>query len=278
MPWTAENRAPARGVPTGASRKPMTRILNVHALPKLVDPRELARGTVVVIDVLRATTTIVYALEAGAREIVPCPDVEEAWQLARQFPDGEVLLGGERGGLPIKGFDLGNSPEEYAPPKVRGKLIVFTTTNGTQAIGHARLAGQVLIGAFVNASAVVRELLQEDCIHLLCAGTEGQFGEDDLLLAGMLVDRLVRVAGMVYRQNAQAVTAREFWLGRFALPHSLGAEPLVPERLAAVLRRSLGGRKLVALGLEADVLAAAHIDRYQAVPYWDPRTGRIRLK
>lgn len=252
--------------------------LNVHALPKLVDPRELAGGTVVVIDVLRATTTIVYALEAGAREIVPCRDVEEARQLARDLPDGDVLLGGERGGLRIEGFDLGNSPEEYLPPKVRGKLIVFTTTNGTQAIAHAHLAGQVLIGGFVNAAAVVRELLQEEQIHLLCAGTEGQFGEDDLLLAGMLVDRLARAAGMVYRLNAQAATAREFWLSRFALPHALGAEPLEPERLAAVLRTSLGGRKLVALGLEADVLAAAHVDRFPAVPYVDRRTGRIRLK
>ncbi len=256
----------------------MTRILNVFALPKLVDPRELAGGTVGVIDVLRASTTIVHALEAGAREIVPCRDVDEARQLARDLPDRDVLLGGERGGLPIEGFHLGNSPEEYAPLKVRGKLIVFTTTNGTQAVAHARLARQVLIGAFVNASALVRELLQADCAHLLCAGTEGQFGEDDLLLAGMLVDRLARAAGMVYRQNAQAVTAREFWLNRFALPHSLGAEPLGPERLAAVLRTILGGRKLVSLGLEADVLAAAHIDRFQGVPYVDRRTGRIRLK
>jgi len=256
----------------------MTRLLNVYALPKLVDPRELSAATVVVIDVLRASTTIVHALEAGAREIVPCQGVEEARRLAREFPDGDVLLGGERGGLPIEGFHLGNSPEDYEPLKVRGKLIVFTTTNGTQAIAHARLASRVLIGAFVNASAVVRELLAAEQIHLLCAGTNGQFGEDDLLLAGMLVDRLLRAAGMVFRQNAQAITAREYWLHRFSLPHSLGAEPLEPEKLAAVLRTSLGGHKLASLGLDADILAAARIDRFQAVPQVDRRTGRIRLK
>jgi len=256
----------------------MNRTLNVFALPKVVDPRELSGGTAVVIDVLRASTTIVHGLEAGAREIVPCSEVEEARRLAGEFSDGDVLLGGERGGLPIEGFHLGNSPGQYEPLAVRGKSIIFTTTNGTRAIAHAHLARQVLIGAFVNASAVVRELLHADCIHLLCAGTNGQFGEDDLLLAGMLVDRLTRSAGLVYQHNTQAVTAREFWLHRFALPHSLGAEPLAPERLAAVLQTSLGGRKLVSLGLEEDVLAAARIDRFQGVPYVDRRVGRIRLK
>jgi 2-phosphosulfolactate phosphatase len=250
--------------------------LNVFALPQFADPKELVDGAVVVIDVLRASTTIIYALEAGANEVIPCREVAEARSIARNFPSEEVVLGGERDGVHIEGFDLGNSPEEYEPHLVGGKTIVFTTTNGTQALLHAKNAKQIYIGAFVNVSAVVQKLLGEDKIHLLCAGTEGQFGEDDILFAGMLTERLSRQGGMPYELNAQAITAREMWLHQFALPQALGAEPLEPERLAKPLQQSLGGKNLVALGLEDDILAAAQIDRFQCVPRFDPKTCRIQ--
>ena len=118
----------------------MTKTLNVHALPKLVEPKDLADGTVVVIDVLRASTTIIAALEAGAVEVIPCLEIDDARRVAAQFPAEEVILGGERQGLPIEGFDLGNSPEDYTPYAVAGKTLVFTTTNGTRAMIHARQA------------------------------------------------------------------------------------------------------------------------------------------
>ncbi|HYW81106.1 MAG TPA: 2-phosphosulfolactate phosphatase, partial [Thermoguttaceae bacterium] len=117
---------------------PMTPTLNVYALPRLVDPEKLAGGTAVVIDVLRASTTIVHALESGAREIIPCSDVGEARAIASQLSAGEFVLGGEREGLPIDGFDLGNSPSEYLPHRVEDKAVVFTTTNGTRAISQVR--------------------------------------------------------------------------------------------------------------------------------------------
>jgi 2-phosphosulfolactate phosphatase len=255
----------------------MPQILNVYALPKLVDPRELAGGTVVVIDVLRATTTIVYAIEAGAWEVIPCLEVDDAHTIAKQLPPDEFVLGGERHGLPIDGFDLGNSPEEYTAQAVGGRTVVLTTTNGTRAISHARQAANVLIGAFVNASAVVRQLLGEEQIHILCAGTDDQFSEDDILLAGMLVERLQRRGGMMYLQNAQAITAREFWLNSFPLPQALGAEPLGAEVLAAALGKSPGGRNLLELDRDDDILAAARIDRFDCVPQLDMKDYRIRL-
>ncbi len=255
----------------------MPPLLNVYALPKFVAPEELAGGAVVVIDVLRASTTIVSALEAGATEVIPCLEVEDARDVAGRLPRGSVVLGGERGGLPIEGFDLGNSPQEYLPDRVSGKTVVFTTTNGTRAILHARQADLVLIGAFVNATAVVDELMHHTQIHLLCAGTRGQIGHDDVLLAGMLVDRIQARGGLFRQQNAQAVTARETWLHAFALPQAQGAEPLEPQRLAEQLRDSIGGKNLCRLGLQQDILAAAHVDRFQSVPRADPATGRIRL-
>jgi 2-phosphosulfolactate phosphatase len=255
----------------------MPQVLNVYALPTLVEPAELAGGTVVVIDVLRASTVILHALEAGAVEVIPCLEVDDARAAADELPPGQCVLGGERHGLRIDGFDLGNSPEEYTPSTVGGKTVVFTTSNGTRAMLHARLARRVLIGAFVNATAVCQQLLGQEQVHLLCAGTGGQISQDDILLAGMLVERLQRLGGMVYQQNAQAITAREFWLHSFSLPHALGAEPIEPERLARELSKSPGGKNLVALGLEDDILAAAQIDRFDSAAELDARTMRIRL-
>ena len=252
--------------------------LNVYALPRLVDPEELAGGTAVVIDVLRAATTIAYALAAGAAQVIPCREISEALALAERFPADEIVLGGEREGLPIDGFQLGNSPEEYSPDRVAGKTVIFTTTNGTRAMAHARAADEVLVAAFVDASAVVARLLDREKISILCAGTDGHISEDDVLLAGMLVDRLQRQGGMAYQQNGQAITAREFWLNSFALPQALGAEPLEPDLLADRLRKSLGARSLIALGLDDDILAAAQLDRFDLVPRLDTKTFRIRAE
>jgi 2-phosphosulfolactate phosphatase len=251
--------------------------LNVYGLPKYAAPKDLAGGTAVVIDVLRATTTIVYALEAGAKEVIPCREIEDARAEAEKHCRCEILLGGERGGEPIADFDMGNSPEEYSGTEVEGKTIVFTTTNGTLAMSHARDAKKILLAAFVNVSAVVQKLLGEDEVHILCAGTNGEFSQDDILLAGLIVERLNKIGGKVYEMNAQAVTARECWLHSFALPQSLGAEPIHPERLEKELRKSLGAKGLIELGYDADILAASRIDRFQGVPELDREKFSVRL-
>ena len=250
--------------------------LNVYALPRFVEPEEMTGGTAVVIDVLRSATTIVHALDAGAKEVIACLEVADALALAEQFPADQVVLGGERDGRPIDGFQLGNSPDEYTWDLVGGKTVLLTTTNGTRAMVHAWQADDVLVAALVNASAVVRRLIDREHVHILCAGTDGKISEDDVLLAGLLVDRLQRQGGMVYQQNGQAITAREMWLNSFALPQAVGAEPLAPERLAERLRKTLGARNLLALGLDADILAAAQIDRFDLAPQLDPETMRIR--
>jgi 2-phosphosulfolactate phosphatase len=254
----------------------MPGILNVYVLPKLVEPEDLLGGTAVVVDVLRSTTTIIHALAAGAREVIPCAEVEEARKVARQLPSDQVVLAGERGGLAVEGFDLGNSPGDYTAQRVRGKTIVITTTNGTRAMAHAQTASQIFLGAFVNVSALCEQLQGRQAIHVLCSGTDGESSDDDILLAGMLVDRLQRRDGLGYLLNAQAIVAQETWLHAFPLPLALGAETLEPERLAKVLDKTLGGRNLVELGLDEDILAAAQIDRFAIVPELDPVTFRIR--
>lgn len=251
--------------------------LNVFALPSLVSPDELAGSTAVVIDILRASTTMIHALEAGASAIVPCLEVEEAREVASRFPPGEAVLGGERKGIRIDGFDLANSPTEYTPASVGGRTVVFTTTNGTRALSRCRTAATVYIGAFVNATAVARRLMAVEQIHLVCAGTAGQYSRDDVLFAGMLVERLQRLSGLPYQLNVQALTARENWVSSFAVPYATGAEPLDPDLLAAELRKSVAGRNVVAIGREEDIQTAAQIDRFTSVPQLDIPSFRVRL-
>lgn len=253
----------------------MNPTLNVYGLPRYATPKELADTSAVVIDVLRAATVAAYALDAGATQILPCREIEDALTLAERFSPDEVVLGGEREGVAIDGFQLGNSPEEYSPDRVAGKTVILTTTNGTRALDHARQAAELYMASFVDASAVVSRLIGRPQIAIVCAGTDGNISDDDVLLAGLLVDQLLRRSGIVYQQNAQAITARESWLSAFALPRSLGAEPLEPERLNDRLRKTLGARNLIALGLDDDIVAASQLDRFAFAPKADPQTLRI---
>src|SRR5262245_44615053 len=141
----------------------MSRIeqLNVYNLPAHVSEQELAGSAVIVIDLLRATTTICHALAAGAREVVPFREIDETLAAAEKAGRSGVLLGGERAGLLIEGFDLGNSPAEFTREAVAGRSVYITTTNGTRALYHARLARRVLVGAIVNLSAIVESVKDE---------------------------------------------------------------------------------------------------------------------
>ena len=268
-----------RPIPRLASLTPVpthAALLNVYALPKLADPQELAGGTVVVIDVLRASTVTVFALEAGAREVIPCLEVEEARPVPGGCRRASACWAASGGGCRSRGSTWATRRRNIRPERVAGRTVVLSTTNGVRAMLHARRAENVLIGAFVNATAVLRRLLGQERVHLLCAGTDGEISEDDILLAGMLVERLQRLGGMTYVPNAQAMAAGEFWLHSFALPQALGAEPLPPEVLAEQLANSPGGRNLIDIGMGDDLLVAAEIDRFQCVPRLDRRDGHIR--
>lgn len=257
----------------------MPRTINVHLLPALVEPHELAGRTVVVIDVLRATTTIIHALAAGAKEVVPLLEVEEARELARKLMP-HAVLGGERGGKRIEGFDLGNSPLEYTPAAVGGKTLVFTTTNGTRAMLRCAQARRILIAGFVNFSAVCRELAGEEQIDIVCAGTDGHVTREDTLLAGAIVEECrpslrdvpsVNTARLGETAcNDQAEIAADAW--RSAVGALSGKDPL-----SAALRESRGGRNLIEIGHENDIDIAAQIDRFDIVPELDIAAWRIRL-
>lgn len=246
--------------------------LHAHFLPALTTPEALAGGTVVVIDVLRATTVIAHALDAGARAVIPCLEIDEARKMAESFPRGEAVLGGERGGLPIEGFDLGNSPSEYRPETVGGKTVVFTTTNGTKAMRQCQQAKRVLLGAFVNASAVATAIAEEERVHLLCAGTRGEITREDVLLAGYLADTVWRCHSNdgEWDVNDQWRIAADGW-------RALGRSPPAAAWLSVQLHHTQGGRNLVRIGLDADIVDAARFDRFSRVPELDVKQWRIRL-
>ena len=251
--------------------------LQIYGLPELVEPEELQGGVVVVIDVLRATTTMITALHAGAKCVVPLLAIEETLALKRQILDGgdprffpapketDLLLGGERQGKRIDGFDLGNSPQEYTPERVAGKTILFSTTNGTKAIHRAALAETILPAGFINAEAVVRAVSGYDSIHILCAGTDGKQTEEDLYLAGLLVQRIQQNTQNRFRLNAQAIAARETWERLFE------EEPVSSRVLASHLDQSRGGQNLCKIGLKPDIDIAAQINSIPLVPRFDPK-------
>lgn len=151
----------------------------------------------IVVDVLRATTTLSVARANGAARIVPVATPEAAFEARRRMP--EALVCGEREGRIVPGFDLGNSPLEYTPERVAGRTLIFASTNGSLAMLAARSVRRILLGAFVNASAVLEAVRGEPHVAIICAGKLGGFALEDAACAGFLCARLAereaRLAG-----------------------------------------------------------------------------------
>ncbi len=234
----------------------------VHFLPSSVDAESLCGGTAVVIDVLRATTTICHALAAGASDVRPCPNVNVARTVAKALDRERFVLGGERGGRKIRGFDVGNSPAEYSSDRVAGKMIVFTTTNGTRAIRRCVAAERIVLASLVNRAAVSRWLADRpSSLDVVCSGTDGDITREDILAAGAIVEALTATTdGPQWTWNDEALVALDAWRGvwRGERRH---------EALRAALRASRGGVNLIELGYDADIDAAARVDSLGVVPF-----------
>ncbi len=242
----------------------MLQTVHVHLLPKLFEPNELRGGCAVVIDVLRASTTIIHALAAGATAVLPCEEVDEARQRAANCSAGACLLGGERDGLRIDGFDLDNSPLAYTADIVAGKTVIFTTTNGTRALARAKLAAPILIGSFVNMQATIDVLSnQQQPVHLVCAGTRGEITSEDVLFAGAVTTALQEM-------NFQPGNDEADIAGGFFQRHTNSGETLFD-----AICRSTGGRNLINSGFETDIHRAADVNRFDIVPQYNSHENEI---
>jgi 2-phosphosulfolactate phosphatase len=236
--------------------------VHVHLLPGLAPAGSLVGGVAVVIDVLRATTTIIHALAAGCLDVRPCGEVDEAREVAGNMRVGRVILGGERGGKPLPGFDLGNSPREYTPAVCKNNTLVLTTTNGTRALLRAVEAERVLVAGFVNYSAVCEQLEAEKRpIHIVCAGTDGEITLEDTLLAGAFVDFLCEAGHG--RLNDSARLAWDVF-------------ELHGRVLEGALEVSKGAENLRDLGYDEDIRTAAKVDLFALVP--EVRRDPLRIE
>ncbi|MGH7213304.1 MAG: 2-phosphosulfolactate phosphatase [Tepidisphaeraceae bacterium] len=250
----------------------MTDLLSIDVafLPHDLRFDRLVHQTVVVFDVLRATTTMTAALAAGVREIRIFGDLDAASSAARASEIAAKLLCGEHRCLRPPGFDLGNSPGAFDPARHRGATVFMSTTNGTRAIVAAAGVRRILAGALVNARAVARQLLEHGGdVVLLCAGTDGAVAMEDVLGAGAVVREIIgdrppagpiatRSAGTVQLTDAARVALYLFESRRDDLP--------------GALRICQGGQNVIAAGLGEDVDFAARlntIDIVGAVPLAD---------
>ena len=218
----------------------------------------------VVIDVLRATSSAIMALKNGCSSFIPITTIEGARELAEKFEPGRVLLGGAKRGVKVQGFDLGNSPNDYTEEIVKGKDIIFTSSNGTKAMHELKSAREVLIASFLNVSAVCEELLSLNRdILIACSGDFGVFSLGDAVCAGMIVDGLSEgLSGGLENSDAAAVTQM------LCAVHK--------GDIRGMLLRSEWGQHLIGLGLGKDIDTCAAIDSAPIVPRF--KDGVIRAR
>jgi 2-phosphosulfolactate phosphatase len=219
--------------------------------------------------------------------------VEEARDAAAEFAKSSVLLGGERGGIRIVGFDCGNSPAEYSANAVREKTVVFTTTNGTRALSACVDAAATVVAAFVNLTDTARYLQsRQGDVHLVCAGTDGEITGEDVLFAGGLVwalSRLRRPDSADAEPWAMADSSRialSYWEQQVMLnldgfvegdTDSNGLRELISEAINRTLLRTHGGMNLVELSYAQDITLCSQLDSVPVVSLYDNASRAIHL-
>ena len=243
----------------------------------------LRGGTAIIIDILRASSTMVTALHNGAAQVIPCSTPDDAFAIRDLSATPEnFVLGGERGGIRIPGFHYGNSPAEYCSEAVNGRTVLFTTTNGTKALLSALDASEILVGAFLNRRAIIERLARErKSTHLICAGTDGVITGEDVLFAGAVVDGLLASdsqtenTAAAWQLNDCAEIALGFWRQNVTVAQDSGSIAEFDRfqsarRISETMLRTKGGRNLLALGYEADIGLCSQLDTIVTIPQFDP--------
>jgi len=223
--------------------------LDVCLSPALIPLYKVEDYIVVIIDIFRATSSICYGIENGAEGIIPVSEVEECAAYREQGLD--YLLAAERNGEVVEGFDFGNSPFSYTPEKVSGKTVVLTTTNGTHALHLSRKAKRVVIGSFLNLTALCNWLkTQNENILLVCAGWKNNFNLEDTLFAGAVIEQL---KGPKFKLDDPAIAANDlFQIGK--------------GDISQYLSKTSHGERLKKLGIEKDIAFCLQVDLTTAIP------------
>ncbi|MBT8400876.1 MAG: 2-phosphosulfolactate phosphatase [Rhodothermia bacterium] len=223
-----------------------------------IEDEDVRDRTVVVIDVLRTSTTIAAALSNGARYVVPTSDLDDAGKIASGLDPASYCLGGERSGVKIEGYNFGNSPLEYDRAAVAGKTLILTTTNGTPAIRRARHAAHLVVAGFVNAGLATRFIREKglDTI-IVCAGWRNRVSLEDTLCAGRILNELWQGAEPAGSTDTSHIA---FTLYRHE-----------KDDVAAAVRRSRHAKRLVSMGLAEDVEYCASENTLGVLPAYGDR-------
>jgi 2-phosphosulfolactate phosphatase len=217
--------------------------------------------TVVVVDVLRSSTSVCAALMAGAKGVIPTEGPGEAGEMRSRLGGDNAVLAGERNGVRIDNFDLGNSPSEFTEDVVGGKFVIMTTTNGTGIFKKTTKAKLVLSGGLVNASKIVEKIAQtgKDLV-IACSGQQGNFSIEDTLCGGLLIDLLTSKYQKVQKMNDAAIIALQLYQNNAG-------------NLRETIERGEHGQYLASLGFKKDVSTATAIDSMPVRPIL--RDGRL---
>lgn len=228
--------------------------LNVFFTPDQKDELCFSNRIVVVIDVLRASNTIITALSNGAKEIIPVSSIDAAARISRNLFGASTILGGEKNTKKIEGFTLGNSPREYTEDNVKSKSVVFFTTNGSKAVLKAKYAEKLFICSFINLNAVAKRLdvLSLD-VDIICSGNSGGYSMEDVVCAGMLVNQL--------SGKNNEVTLTDSAKAAVVLHNSFSKD------IFKMLLETEHGRILVDNGFEEDIAFCSRLNTSSAVPY-----------
>ena len=230
----------------------MNKKLQVCLTPALIPLYKIEDYIVVIIDIFRATTSICYGIENGARAIIPVSQVEEC--AAYRDKEHSYLLAAERDGEIVAGFDFGNSPFSYTADKVAGKTIVLTTTNGTHALHLSRKAKKIVIGSFLNLTSICDWLNeQSENILLVCSGWKNNFNLEDTLFAGAVVEQLKSGS---FSPDDPAIAANDLY-------------SLAKNDLDGYLKKTSHSERLKQLGIERDIAFCLNVDTTTAIPVLD---------
>jgi 2-phosphosulfolactate phosphatase len=228
--------------------------LDIVLLPEELKNKEISDCLVVVIDVLRASSTITTALNSGADRIIPVYNPELARARANDFPADKVLLCGERNGEKLAGFDLGNSPLEYNNSLVGRKIILLTTTNGVRTIELAKRAKNIIIGCFLNCQAVAEYCLTyPGKVVLVCSGDRGKVSLEDTVCAG-------KIKSLCSKQSAKNDYQSDDSLLSSIIYSKFGSN------LITMMEKSVWGKHLIEMGYKEDIIFCAQQGISQIVP------------
>ena len=235
--------------------------LDVFFSPIQVKPTDTAGRLVVIIDVLRASTTVATALGNGAKTVMPLPGADDVIVRSKEFHRSAVVLAGEQKMFPIPSFDLGNSPQSFTRDVVEGKTILLTTTNGTRALLGVQGARDIVVASYVNFTAVLTMMKvaasSNTDIAIICAGEEGGFTLEDAACAGRYVKAIPKRADSIKLNDGAAA--------------SVLIEKKYGDNIAKVFKESAHGKALQEAGFGDDLAAAAEVDAYSVVPIYQER-------